>query len=179
MKKQIKPVLRVAVAAATCLGALGGLAACAVSPASAGSDFGNSGANAVTSDEAPGLFVSEIKRFPQPLPDGIEWPNVLPGHLREDNVEMQATVPRAMVSFYWLCAWEDKYLTSSEAGQGQSSDHALDMVSKFMDLPFYEEQYDDPEQLWYSNVVVEARNGNNSGVRSDLQQCGYFYENQK
>lgn len=156
--------------------ATGSLSSCAAGPAA--STAAGSSADAVTSGEAPGALAAETADFPQPLPDGVSWPDELPRHLSSDRANMEPGVPRAMVSFYWLCAWEDAYLKASESGESNAQADSLDMVARFLELPFYAEHYDDPDRLWYNNVVVRARNGDDAGVRSDVAQCDYFYDTQ-
>lgn len=124
--------------------------------------------------QATRVFETDKLEFAYPLPAGVVWPKQLPGALLEEGVAMEPNVPRAVVSYYWLCAWEDSYLDSVKVGDVAAAESSLSMIGKFAELPFYREQFVDPEQLWFSSVVDKARAGDSSGVEADFATCDFY-----
>lgn len=116
--------------------------------------------------------------FPEALPAGIAWPTAVPAAMTAKGVKVDPAVPRATTSFYWLCAWEDAYMKALRSGDQDTAKTALATAERFRSLPFFRENYDDPTNLWYTNVIVAAQNGDTSGVEADLAQCTYFYQSQ-
>jgi hypothetical protein len=116
--------------------------------------------------------------FPEPLPEGVAWPVAAPTAMTAKNVKVDPGVPRATTSFYWLCAWEDAYMKALHRGDQSAAAASLSTAERFRSLPFFKEDYDDPNNLWYTNVIEAARNGDSSGIEADLAQCTYFYESQ-
>ncbi|WP_146076515.1 hypothetical protein [Rathayibacter sp. AY1A7] len=131
----------------------------------------------ITPSQAGSVLRGEVTRFNALLPAGVSWPTSLPDFLKEKDVKMDASVPRAIASIYWLCAWEDSYVTAVDEKNDTQASASLKEIAKFVELPFYKEQFVDPEGAWLKNVLQKAQSGDASGVREDLQQCGYFQEN--
>lgn len=124
--------------------------------------------------EASAVFQSDKSEFEFSLPAGVVWPEKLPTALREEGVAMEPNVPRAVLSYYWLCAWEDSYLESLKVGDAATAVSSLSMIERFVELPFYREQLVDPEQLWYSSVVGKALEGESVGVETDFATCDFY-----
>lgn len=120
----------------------------------------------------------EVSDFPFELPVDIKWPADAPDFMKNKNARFEDGVASGSVANYWLCAWEDNYMNAVKARDQKQQTIGLDMIAKFMDLPFYKAHFDDPNQEWYNTVVVTARAGDNSGVEAYLKQCGYFYGQQ-
>lgn len=133
----------------------------------------------ITWKEDPAVFAAETKKFTQPLPEGIAWPAALPSNLLEENVEMEVGIPEAIASFYWLCAWEDKFVSATDRGATEDASAALAMVEKFVELPFYKEHFEDPNRVWYQTVVEATKAGDLTGLKVDLNGCAYYFANQK
>ena len=133
----------------------------------------------ISGDEATEVFAAEVADFQLALPSGVDWPESLPSNLLEKGVGMEWNVPRSVVSFYWLCAWEDDYVNGVAAGDAGRAADAIVQIEQFVDLPFYQEQFEDPTNIWYSTVVDAAKKGSLEGIKTDLNGCAYYFANQK
>lgn len=162
-------------AGATIVGAV--VAVSGFSAATSASDTPDS-TGFLTSEKVQQATDQSESAFPEPLPAGIAWPQALPATMTAKGARVDPGVPRATTSFYWLCAWEDAYMKAVKGGDANSASTALATAARFRELPFFQEDYVDPDGLWYTNVIEAALNGNTSGVEADLAQCTYFYESQ-
>jgi len=130
--------------------------------------------NVINADTATTLLKSDAAAFPQPLPVGVSWPNVLPANLLEKGVVMDPLVPRGVLSLFWRCAWESSYVKEKDSGNPVGAATSLEKLASFTTLPFYREQLIDPQQFWYTSVVEATRAGDDSNLRNELAQCTYF-----
>jgi hypothetical protein len=121
---------------------------------------------------------NEMAAFPFALPEGIQWPLDTPEFMKSTTSKFQEGVASATVAFYWLCAWEDNYLTSAHAQDEKREAEALRMIANFPTLPFYQTHVDDPHGSWFKSVVAPAQGGDSSGVEADVERCSYFYDQQ-
>ncbi|HXH36966.1 MAG TPA: hypothetical protein VNJ54_21500 [Plantibacter sp.] len=76
------------------------------------------------------VFEEATTDYALPLPAGIAWPEALPDEMLAKNVKMEEGVPKTTALFYWLCAWEDNYLTAEKGGDEAQQAQALKMIQQ-------------------------------------------------
>ncbi|XUK63967.1 hypothetical protein ABMA10_18550 [Plantibacter sp. RU18] len=76
------------------------------------------------------MFEEATTDYALPLPAGIAWPEALPDEMLAKNVKMEEGVPKTTALFYWLCAWEDNYLTAEKGGDEAQQAQALKMIQQ-------------------------------------------------
>lgn len=121
-------------------------------------------------------LVAEADDFEARLPDGVDWPTLLPEQFNSPDSRLQDGVPEVILAQYWLCAWENETLRHFAAGE--NTETAFAYVQSFTTLQAYQRSFVDPENGWIRDVVEPARAGDFTGMQADFNNsCGYFVLN--
>ena len=123
------------------------------------------------SPASPARVDPEIERaaaaFPEPLPEGIQWPTS--GIDFSDpavNPEQTSVVPHSgmndeYVAGYWLCSWMDVYLKAVD--DPQKRNEAVSNLAKYTSLPIVQQNLGNPEHF-EASIVAPARLGDSAAV---------------
>ncbi|MEJ1088462.1 hypothetical protein WDU99_09055 [Microbacterium sp. Mu-80] len=118
-------------------------------------------ANIVDSDTYVELYQETVVSFPEHLPDGMTFPDTPPpmeGEIGRGNAAGAAY-------FYWVCAWEDIYLTKTDSSTRQT---AMDAMRKFPQTEWGSRYYDDPDNVWGATL--------DAAELGDLTELRAFHE---
>lgn len=134
---------------------------------------------------APGMigdmakaWAADVSAFPRDLPSGIEWPESPPAVLLEDDTNYEVGTSSMMAAHYWLCAWEDVYLSEVNGGDPDLASAALITVGDFQNLSMVQQYVENPGE-WYAGVVATAAAGDLAPITTDFDGgCAFYREEQ-
>lgn len=113
------------------------------------------------------LYQETIDDFPETLPDAVEFPETPPpmgGQIGRGNAAGAAY-------FYWLCAWEDVYLTDLDSTTRAT---AMEQMRKFPQTSWGSRYYLDPDNVWGSTLDA-AELGDLTELRAFNESDCAFY----
>ncbi len=73
----------------------------------------------------------------------------------------------------WRCAWERSYFNANEKGDAKATQLASDQLARYYEIDAVKRWVDDPDHLWFQEVVEPANNGDFGPLVNDLElSCG-------
>lgn len=122
-------------------------------------------------------YQTALSEFPESLPDGVGFPDTLPPALLKNNYVAEMDVGERQAAFYWLCAWQDVFLTAESIGDQAAADVAFDrLASGWKSLPYHEKHVDDPHQVWRKEILGPAKLGNDRPLKQYFNTSCSFYQ---
>lgn len=135
----------------------------------------------VSSTVALDPLKDQASSFEGPLPQGVKWNESL--GIEEPtggvSVRVEPSFVQSTMATYWLCAWEDSLVSTTNMGDVVGAEKALSMVDSFTSLKVYQENFIDPNAGWRRTVADPALHGDLAGVKAELaSSCTVYFEEQ-
>ena len=127
------------------------------------------------------LMVDEYEQtvdgFPNDLPDGVNFAPAVPKEF-DLTGKSEPGVGESFAYFYWVCAWQDAFITAYKADDKKTQTAALDALAQWKSTDFYRDHFDDPQDLWTSEMIDPARAGDPTELIAYFENgCSYYREN--
>ncbi|MCS5724054.1 hypothetical protein N1029_18830 [Herbiconiux sp. CPCC 203406] len=125
------------------------------------------------------IWAKDTASFPLPLAPGIEWPENPPAFMTAEDVMNEEGLSGITAAFYWLCSWEDAYITTSEALEGSQVDPAakaaaVSSLRSFASLPIVQKRFIGSAE-WAAVIVPAAKSGDIEAIKLDYRSnCGIY-----
>ncbi|GAB3616684.1 hypothetical protein GCM10027416_12410 [Okibacterium endophyticum] len=97
-------------------------------------------------DQIDAVWTSIVEAYPEPLPEGVEFPKVAPSFLHPDDEtpsNFEVGLAEQVAAKYWRCAWLDSTINAGAAKQISAQSEAERALSKYYDLPEVAENFDE------------------------------------
>lgn len=125
------------------------------------------GGGVLTGSQLASVYESKAQNFELSLPEGYAIPKKAPSSVTSNSGGKG--VAFAAIYFYWLCAWENTYLSSFNSGGASAAEPALTEIKKWPTTEFATKYWSDPDGEWTKNVVTPATLGDPAGIRQDFE----------
>lgn len=128
----------------------------------------------LNADQMADEYRAAAASFPHDLPPGIEFPPQVP-ETYDPAAASEPGVGKSIANFYWICAWQAAFIDAQTVGDIAGQVAALDSLESWKSTRFYDEHYEDPQDLWSKLMLEPARAGDATELVAEFEAgCGAY-----